>query len=73
MGKRDPKYKWTYCKDSLPPPDRYGETENYLLIDEDGYYTIGYYVFETEMWHGFSGWCDGNEIIAWMPLPNPPK
>ena len=55
------KYKWTSVHDKLPE-----EGHSYLVCLEDGD------IFEDDYYsYGWDDW--GDEVVAWMPLPEPYK
>lgn len=63
---------WISVEDELPPTsDRDDESEDCLIVDEDGDMNVGYYNKMDKTWFSCDGYILG--VTHWMPLPQPPK
>lgn len=59
---------WISVKDELPPTsDRDDESEDCLIVDEDGDMNVGYYNKMDKTWFSCDGYILG--VTHWMPLP----
>lgn len=60
---------WISVEDELPPTsDRDDESEDCLIVDEDGDMNVGYYNKMDETWFSCDGYILG--VTHWMPLPS---
>lgn len=72
-GLADGKPKWIPVAVKMPPPCTYDQHETgwVLVLSPGGCIDIANYCGYTGMWHGEFEVYDN--VIAWMPLPEPPK
>lgn len=57
--------KWIPCSEKLPE-----HLQDVLGCEKDGYITVcRFYKYNPPRW--FDGYDEPNEIVAWMPLPEP--
>lgn len=62
---------WISVEGELPPTsDKDDESDDYLIVDEDGDMNVGYYNKMDKTWFSCDGYILG--VTHWMPLPQAP-
>ena len=63
---------WISVEDKMPPTsDKDDESDDYLIVDEDGDMNVGYYNKMDKLWFSCDGYILG--VTHWMPLPQKPS
>lgn len=82
LDKLDAAYPWHRVEEELPEPNI-----QCLVRDDDNNCAVGYYRHDARAWDSpFFGWverddeyykdgdlCRIGKVVAWMPIPEPPK
>lgn len=70
---------WISVEDRLPEAtDKFGGSEDVLILDENGWRTVAMYCIPKNKWYLSVGAIQGDceypfEITHWMPIPELPK
>ena len=70
---------WISVKERLPEAtDKFGRSEDVLILDENGWMTVAMYCIPENKWYLSVGAIQGDceypfEITHWMPIPELPK